>query len=248
MKPFFNSVIVLIFLFPLASYAQSGSNPANNHLLDWSGLSLNGKRQQMYIYNLTPKHEVKGSEYWDEDWKDGIIMLRNGDTLYNIPILIDVYNWALDVKTDEDIKVLPGAMVRDFYLGKANKDGAIDVSHHFVNPRGYFNQLRNFESFFELIEEGKISLMVQHIAKLQEPSYVPILDAGEPDYSIVKKEKTFLFDGEEMLELPKGKKKVVGLLSNYHPKVSSFAKETKLGVKKMDELASLVRYCNGDTK
>ena len=209
------------------------------------------QRSNMHQYNLNNlytgesidvfdlrKSEVKGSTYWEDEWYKAAIQLNSGAKVDDYPIKYDLLNWQLELYTPLDIKILPGNMVKEFYIDKGAK------RYHFVNANHYFRPEDRHFGFFELLVEGKYSLLIGMETEVLQPNYVPALDAGERNPKLIKKERYYLFDGKKMSPLPKNKRERAKIFARKIPGSRSYIQLHKLNLKRKKDLVELIGFCN----
>lgn len=186
------------------------------------------------VFDLRTKN-TPSSLYWFEEWTPGIVKLKNGQTFNQYLLRFDVMGEGLELNLMQDVKLLPGFFVTEFFLQLE------DETHHFVNPQNYFQHKDFVPGFYELIYEGKISLLQKAEVKILKANYVTALDAGDKNDKAVRTDVFFLFDGKEVYEIPRQKKKALSRLSSIHPELEKYLKDQKLNPKKRADLIKLVQ-------
>jgi hypothetical protein len=204
---------------------------------NYSGEALN-------VFDLRNKRGTVGDYYWNENWAEGSIKLINGKTIQDMPMKYDLQSNGLEIQVTNDIKVLPGELVEEFVIVKLNESEE-EIFHRFIRLDLFFDVDVIDQSFYELLQEGeKVTLLRKTDTEILEPNYVAILDAGSVKSKVIKKEKVMIFDGVKLDELPKGKNRMIKVLSKYKSGIADFWDDNKLKPKQVDELKKLIVFVN----
>lgn len=189
-------------------------------------------------FDLREKETI-GSTFWNDVWLAGAVKLSDGRTVQGYPLRYDIANECVDLQTLGTVKTIPAKVIEEFTL----RDG--NGSHRFIDAGSYFGLVtQGSNGFYEVLVEGKMSLLVQTNLDVQKGNYVTALDAGDATDRIVKKEVFYLMDGKGLVILPTNKKKRLSVLKEYLPSVESRLKTENWKVKKTADLVKLVNYMN----
>lgn len=218
MKNIFITLIMLCLSVSL-SWGQRSRDYMLSVGSNYSGEALN-------VFDLRDKGSALGNYYWNDDWAKGSIRLINGKSINERPIKYDLLSNGIEIKVEDDIKVLPGDLVEEFVITTKTEAGD-ELFRRFIRLDLFFDKDVIDRTFYELIQDGeKITLLVKTDTEVLEPNYVAILDAGNVQSKIVKKEKIMIFDGTNLIKLPKSKGRMLNILERYKAGTKDYYKET----------------------
>lgn len=194
-----------------------------------------------YINQLKARPaETLGDVYLNEDWLLADIELNNGNTvLKNIPVKINLQTSELEIKHQNQVKVLPSGKVKVFRLLMTN--GTVEK---FVNARAYKLDNTPLNGFLQSIDSGKWELLVRPEVKLVKSNYNQALDIGERNDKYVKGETLYLAKDNQLYETRLSRQKFVKNFSGSEDVVSAFIKEHNINIKKVEDLRVLVGFLN----
>ncbi len=198
------------------------------------------------IFDLRPR-EQEGTFYFSEEWMEGAILYKNGNVLTDHMVRYNQKDNSIEIKSGIGILELPGYYVKEFTLQKLDHKGQFKERIRFINPAQLNGGFAFNIGFLEEIYSGKMSLYSAHKAELVRADYVPILSAGNTRSRIIKRKKRFLFDGRVLMELPKQKGKILGLLERYKAGVVDFVKDNKISLKSERGMKQLMEWLDQDS-
>jgi hypothetical protein len=185
-------------------------------------------------------YDVIGSYYLFKDWQMGHIGLRSGVYIQDQWINYNSENDMLEVKLEDEVKVVPLTKIGHFILQGQNSD------NRFFRPcRNYLieNQVP-LTGMCEVVDSGYYGLLIKYFSDVKEATYVPELDMGKKEVEIVIKQEYFLSFGDHVNRLPKRKQSFVSLYEPYEAELGTFIKVHKLNHKKEEELRIILNYLN----
>jgi len=231
-------IIVFLTCFSLPTlWSQGAEGP---QLIDLEYL-YQGNR--INIFDLRPR-EQEGTFYFSDNWMEGAILYKNGKVLTDHMIRYNQKDNSIEVKSSIGILTLPGYYVKEFTMQETDKDGKVVERLRFINP-AEFNGGYAFNIGFlqELYVGEELSLYSAHKAELVRPDYVPILSSGSTRSRVIKRKKRFLYDGEALVEVPRGRKRILKLLEGYCPEVRAIVKREKINVRKERGVMDCLEWC-----
>ena len=182
--------------------------------------------------------KVKGTYYLDDSWNQGTIWLKNKKIIKNYLLKFDIENQWMEVKFDNDIKLLDLRWIKSFeWVDNEAKRS------YFVSTSQY-----NFEDgvqrlgVFEVLSEGQLSLVAKTDTKVREPNYVPALDMGDMDTKIYKVEKLFIVADDVVKPFPKKRSEFLALFGDKSAKIEDYSKINKLKFRDKEDALQIFNY------
>ncbi len=184
-------------------------------------------------YNLKMS-EIQGTPYLDEEFITGIIITHDGVTYENIPLRYNAYSDDLEFQKGEDIyNIDPKTIIR-----KAEFGGAVFGCMKYDS----FGKTQN--GLFEMLTEGKATLLVKYTVKFLEKEKVQAFADPKPArFDTPKKEYYMVIDGAPA-KLFTNKKSLLELFGNRKDEMETYISKNKLSVKDNNELIKIVSYFN----
>lgn len=231
---------IVLFLLGLSPYFLMAQGTEGPPVIDLEYL-YRGNR--INVFDLRPR-EQEGTFYFSDNWMEGAILYKNGKVLTDHMIRYNQKDNSIEVNSSIGILTLPGYHVKEFTIQETDKDGKVEKRLRFINP-AEFNGGYAFNIGFlqELYVGEELSLYSAHKAELVRPDYVPILSSGSTRSRVIKRKKRFLYDGEALVEVPRGRKKILRLLEGYCPEVRAIVKREKINVRKERGVKDCLERC-----
>lgn len=182
-----------------------------------------------------PAPTLQGSLYLNDDWKQGRLVLKNGDELNDVMLNYDLQNSLLEIKSKRAIKVCPPMLLEKFEI----KDG-FGSSKNFENLANYD---KNKIGILEIkYNKGNYTYAVNPYIFIREPSYVPTMDVGNRNKKVLKKMKYYFIKNDKLIPFKRSKKSILNLASNNSDKVESYMKSNKINLKDDNALAGVMKF------
>jgi hypothetical protein len=97
----------------------------------------------------------------------------------------------------------------------------------------------------EVLVDGKRPLFKRTVLFIRKPDYKPALDVGSRDYRVIKKEKIFTLNGNDLVELNlRNKKKFVNAFGAQSEEVQQWMKEKSIDLSNLIEVMSVFEFLN----
>ena len=192
--------------------------------------------------NYVPK--ISGSVYIEDLWLPGEIKLINGHEIRDQTIKFDLSADIMEIKVGNDIKALGGHMIREFFWTNPLK-GEKEL---YVNSRLIKSENEApLVGLFKVLNDGNVKLY-GHV-KLDElrPNYNKALALGERDSKLVKRHEYYIYKDDELIEMPKSKRKFAALFANQKQDVLDYLSSHNLSLKKEKDLVAIMKYINSST-
>ncbi|HEV7350101.1 hypothetical protein [Telluribacter sp.] len=223
MKKFTLPVLLLLLVVGLRdATAQRKKEIAYDSLSDIHYYTFIG---QNYDYNRNTQEggshtvAIKGTAFLYNGWPKGHILLENGRKL---PVYLN-YN----VMEDQLLVLWEG------------KETQVTPRRFWINKRE-FVQVRG--QYLELIHEGKINLLKQHKARLDEVQRNGYNDAIKYDFEYAKLETLMLHtETDELIPIRLNEKNIMSKLADQQQTARAVIKEKNLNLKQLDHLVDLLQ-------
>lgn len=186
-----------------------------------------------YIYETKnlPKY-LEGSPYLD-DWKSSDIIFKNGDTISNLMVRINIYRRQIQYKFNDQIYII-GAPDSISQIKVANK---VYISKECTKDRGTEKYL------FEIVSNGKVTLLNRYEIEIMPSNYNVALDIGDRNDHLALKQQLFLQKGEQLVALNR-KTKLHKVLNDKSKEVFDYMDREDLSSKKKEDVIKVIEYYN----
>jgi hypothetical protein len=185
-------------------------------------------------------YSIEGSYYIFEDWQMGNINLKSGINIPDQWINYNSENDMLEVKLDNQVKVVPLLKIDQFIL-KGQDSG----ERLFLPCSKYL--LENdvpLVGLCEVLDTNYFGLIYRYSSDIKEATYVPELDMGKKEDEIVIKKKAYLTFDYHAYIIPKKKQNFISLYQPHHIELELFMKEKKLNHRIEEELQIILDFLN----
>jgi len=179
------------------------------------------------IPNLT------GSPYL-EDWQEGSIFMKNGDTIKTILLRFDVYNNDMQFMYDG----------KTWAIGAKNKVKVIKLEKHSFIYLPYKDNNQIKESFFEVLTAGKVSLLILYYPEVIRSNYNAVLNSGTKNDQLLLRKKYFFLEDDLVSFLDKKGKNLISANSQKSKEIKEFVKSNKLSFAEETDLITIADFLN----
>jgi len=186
------------------------------------------------IVNQEELPGVSGSQYLDENWTNGQILLMKGDTIESIKLRLNAYTGNMHYK-NENTEYSIGAPenIKEIIMG-----GKVFV----FSP--YINEGMVTKNYFEVLVAGKHNLLVLHYITKMKATYNKALDTGDKNERLIAAERYFVKNGATIVELDKHGKNLIEIIGDKASKVKEQVEKEDLSYKKKEDLIKIITYLN----
>lgn len=230
-----------MYRFLLLSFLLA-SSPAWAQTLDFyfirktdSTIRINS-RVERYLDLLDENTIIEGSMYLNDDFIPGMILLKNHKLVDGLFIRYNVFRDQMEMAVKNDTVVLSSPFeTRWLGIGR-NRYCWLPYSKKDTVAYGYF----------EVAVEGYYRLLVRRVA-LFEPANPPytMLQMGNEYDRFVQVETFFIQSGDGPAQkLRKSGRLFESMFADDHQKVRSYIRAHNLNLRKKEDAAKLVRFCN----
>jgi hypothetical protein len=182
-----------------------------------------------------------GDYYLENAWLQGSIILTDSTQFQSLYFRYNMKENYFEIKTEREVKVLPGARVVSFeWLNNNNvRDGV------YINVAGFDYNGSKLKTFLKIINGGNYSVATGEEYKLIPANYNAALNVGERDDRIVKEEVHYLLHDNKILKVDSNKKKFTNDLSEFSGHdMSAFIKDSKIAPKELGDLVQVTEKLN----
>lgn len=182
-----------------------------------------------------PYEDIKGSPFIFEDFATGKVKLKEGKT-FEGPLRCDIYAGEFEFKTKEG----------EIYTIISPET----IENISINDRKFIfiadSKKDNSGNYFEVLLDGKYSLIVRHSVYLKEPvpekPYVP----GKPATFVAKDDVYYILNDETGLVEIKNKEVLTGIDETRSENIKAFIKEGKIKISNKEDLIGMVNFLNAE--
>ena len=238
-----NRPFTLFFLLLLAQFSFSQTSPMMETTRDAlrTGAKIGANANQALYGIARPPGKLEGNNFLDTNFVQSNIMLYNEKKVFdNVSSRFDILNNFLEIETSTGIRIVDGTQIKFFTLpNPLQPNGAI-----FMNVRNFKNDAENLKGFFELITDGKTSLMIFHKAWEKKANYNEALSVGDVNSKIIKEQTFYLVKAEVAKKIGSSKKNLLEFMNDHRPEMEKFLKEGDYSLKSKADLVSILSYYN----
>jgi len=188
-----------------------------------------------YNYLYTPDNIPKGSEgspYLD-DWKLADIKLKNHKTISGVMLRYSVYS---DQMLYQENNVA-------YTIGAPDSISEILLSNKVFIYREYQKAKKTKKGFFELVLDGKVSLLNKYEIELIRANYNVALNSGNKNDRLILEQQLYLQLDNQIVPLDK-KDVLFEILQDKNKAVKDYMNKEKLSIKKQQDVIKILTYYN----
>lgn len=226
---------ITLMVFLMISALVSGQDRDNKGVLDMAPSAGGFVKEIKFI----PK-QMEGTYYLHDYWSMGKVSLFNGDELENLQIKFDIEQNHLELKTENQIKLLEDSYIKEFTL----HDTESGTEMKFLNCSLYQKDGIPLIGFFESLAEGNLSLFSKMELSIIKANYDPKFDVGDKMDKVVKVEKYYIARGYDVWEVTNNKKDNLRIFGDKADSMGSYLKSEKLSFKDEEDIKKMVAYYN----
>ena len=184
-------------------------------------------------YNLKMT-DIQGTPYLDDEFSPGKIITPEGAAYDGIPLRLNAYSDDLEFKKGEDTyNIDPKTIIR-----RAEFGGAVFGCMKY----DFFGKIQ--DGLFEILSEGKATLLVKYTIKFLEKEKVQaFVDPKPARFDAPKKEYYIALEGAPA-KLITNKKSLLEFFGNRKDEMESYISKNKLSVREDDGLTKIIAHFN----
>ena len=189
------------------------------------------------MYFTLPDKKVNGSPYLQKDFLFGVMTTFDNVTIEGLRYRYDIYNDEMQFILKEDT----ASIIRPLTL-KAVELGEVK----FIYDVYYTTSGNAAAGYFEILEEGKLSVLLRRTMVLEYDEYLPNYagGGGSKEFYFKDKENLYIKYSDALAWKVRNKKNFLAMLPDHKNEVQKYMKSKKLSTKKQEDLKELVNYYN----
>lgn len=217
----------LLFL-PFVGFSQSDENL--NPTISW-------EYGRGYVKTFDLREKGKALEYFLEDtWLPATFVNEEGKIgKKDYFTKFDILNNEVNININGKVMVAPMGVVKGFTTHTVEKDRTFVA----LKPDNW----KKPTTYFEIIADGEIQLLVHHSAKDVGNTYNPAIDAGSKSTKMVKKEEYYILVDNKISKIPSKRKAGEKVFAKFKSAKRYFSKN-KVKFKSKNDLIELVNFLN----
>nr|WP_320120599.1 hypothetical protein [uncultured Marinifilum sp.] len=182
---------------------------------------------------LSKEFNLKGEYYLDNSFEEGVVKFTNSDTPSKTKLRYFVFNQEFQLIINEDTLA----------LNKSDKIEYIKITDSkFIYTNSH---LKNSKSYYEILAEGKISLLKFYQCKLiKGKENVSSFEEKIPDHYIIQSKLFYKTEKQLISKIPTIKTLIKEVFKDKSKELSNFIKTNKLKHKKESDLIMIFNYYN----
>lgn len=177
---------------------------------------------------------VDGSPYLFDNWKPGIINLRDGNTIQGLSYRYNVQRNEMQFLYNN----------KEYAIG--DPDSIMDINldgKRFIFAQLYQNSII-VRSFYEVLTEGKVSLLIKYYIEVVPASYNVSFGTGNPNEQMYVKQRYCLKVDNKVVTLDKKGKELLNALSDKKEELAAYIKKEDISIKKKEGILKILSYYN----
>jgi hypothetical protein len=198
-----------------------------------------------FVTELPPAPgQTVGDYYLEDEWLLGNVLLTDSLKLESLYFRYNLKDDVLEIRTDSDVKVLPGRRVLrfDWRQNQSLLDG------EYLRADGYELNATHLDGFLKVIQSGEYSLVSGHEFRLIPGNYNTALNVGERNDRIVKEEVYYIMCKRRLLKVDANKKKFAEELEKFtNREWKEYMKSKKVNPKEVEDLLLMTNALNEES-
>ncbi len=220
-------LFLFLLILPLVGFTQSDNlNPA---------ISWDYGKAYVKTFDLRVKGDIKEC-FLQDVWLPATFVNEEGVTIKRDYFTkFDILNNQVNVNIDGKVMVAPMGVVKIFTTHSVEEDRTFVA----LNPKNW----NKGATYFEIIADGEIQLLVHYSVKDVGNTYNPAIDAGSKTSKMVQKEEYYILVDNKISKVPTKRKAGERLFSKLGIARKYFSKN-KVKFKSKENLIELVNFLN----
>lgn len=183
--------------------------------------------------------DVRGKYLWDEDWHGAIMTLKAGNLVKVQKAKLNLYSNSIQYISNDltELEAQPGLIKKVVFL--SDKDSVISIGT-FENI--FDRSSKTGESYYQVLNEGKIQLLKKITISLVKKAYDPSL--GRAEHSFTSTTNYFIRNGGELNVLKKLNKDSVFELLLPDVESENWVTNKNIKLKNEAEIIDFINYLN----
>jgi len=176
--------------------------------------------------------KLTGQRVLNEDFIKSNIILKNDTVVYkDVPVRVNVYENALEVKYKGEIKYLP---VHKIEKVEFQNQGFSYLTNNTINTDAP-------EGFYKILYKKQSVLLCHYGYKIKEANYNVQMDVGEKDDKIIVTKDYYVVLNNQLIKLENNRRKLIKQLGNSEA-IEDFIKKQKINPKDEQDMIKFLDY------
>jgi hypothetical protein len=204
-------------------------------------MSVNNSFRQgdaVYQFSFASRSEVLGDPYIDAHWGKSSILLYDSSVLRGYLTRYDIRLDEIEFRLSEGVRTLKGGRVRSILW----IDSLRQTTRLLANGREFSSDEKQKKGFYEIVVDGKVSLLKHIAVEILRPDYNVALDVGSRDFRIVKKQKFYFSLGGKLFDMKK--KALIASLKDISIDITGYLNEQSVNWTNEQDLYALFAQIN----
>lgn len=187
------------------------------------------------------KPVVLGDIYLNKNWNKVAVTLYSSEVLLEGYIAkYDLFNDDLDIFFPTGLRTIKGDRIKNFVW----KDSVSGQVSHFINGKEFNNEENKFDGFFQVVTDGRASLLKQTKATVLYSNYNEVLQIGRRDHEIKHNTENYYYLDGQLKQVPKNEKNLLLVFGEHAPEMKKFIRSNELSFAKDHHLMAIFIHFN----
>lgn len=250
MKKLFAAFIFCInALLPVLGQSEMTQSTRDN--LNYGNFTPNPQRTTIYGIDER-KSNIKGDVYLDSAWHVGEVFFypevihrydpNASDSVGGYKIRVEVVDYTVEFLIENKAKAVEESAIRRLvWMNGTDKITLVNTRQYGVSD--------GLKGYFELLSEGKLTILKYTRITLLKPTYNIALDIGEKDYRILQKsDYYYLREGKNSKpeKFKFSKSSILDLMKDKKSSVEKYVEAERLNLKQEADLRRVLQFYNAN--
>lgn len=205
-------------------------------MIDLEAMASKSTRPASQWYNQPRNTFIEGSQYLDELWEDGTLILKNDTLIEGLKFRYNIYAHEMQLRIKEDTLAFTRPdLIRTLVF----------KNRTFIYGE-YTNNKITGKDYFELLVDGKYNLLLKREVTFipQSPPSTPLSGGYLYDRMILKEYIYLQKNGSDAIFVKSNKKSILSQLGDHQSELLKYIQKEKISFKENKDIAKLIIYYN----
>jgi hypothetical protein len=224
------NVIAILFLIGLTNSLKAQKS-LDGMMRDFYNLKINEGASSQNNLNKT---DIEGSPFLGDEFSPGNITTFHGEIYSNIPLRYNAFTDDLVFLKDKDLyNINPKTIVK-----KAEFDGMV------FGYRSYDKDGKTLSAFFEILTEGKATLLIKYSVEFNEKEEVKAYSDAKPARYGPPQKTYYIAFNDTPAKIIINKKSLLELFGAQKNEMDTYISKNKLSIRGDDAMTKIVVHYN----
>ncbi len=226
------AVIIYLFSNPVLAQEVLGGSYGK-------GIDFNTQNNGIITQIPAAPGRLEGNSYLYDHWLVSSLDFGEKGKAEGLYIRYDLLNAIFEIRLQNQVKLISSRYVHGFSVIDTT-----GIKHVYINCDTFkIAGERNPEGFFEILLQGKYSLLLYTQAIIIKSNYVTALDMGYRNDKISLQKSYLIAEDKTAYPVPGSKKKLMSLFSKVDG-VGQYLKDRNIHLRKSSDLQQFVQFLN----